>query len=65
MKTHVELLASSVINSVDLVLCQVQNRIEQCLQHYMNKKEVLNTLVIQDNIEPCITELGIVTSFKL
>ncbi|KAL8484279.1 hypothetical protein ACS0TY_026821 [Phlomoides rotata] len=35
----------------------VQNRIEQCLQHYMNKKEVINALIIQDNIEPCITEL--------
>ncbi|KAH6813854.1 hypothetical protein C2S51_022872 [Perilla frutescens var. frutescens] len=35
----------------------VQNRIEQCLQHYMNKKEVINTLIIQGNIEPCITEL--------
>ncbi|KAL7124484.1 hypothetical protein ABFS83_14G051600 [Erythranthe nasuta] len=35
----------------------VQNRIEQCLQHYMNKKEVVNTLIVQDNIQPCITEL--------
>ncbi|KAL6513729.1 hypothetical protein OROHE_019589 [Orobanche hederae] len=36
---------------------QVQNRIEQCLQHYMNKKEVINTLIVQDNIQPCFTEL--------
>ncbi|KAL6500046.1 hypothetical protein OROGR_027956 [Orobanche gracilis] len=35
----------------------VQNRIEQCLQHYMNKKEVINTLIVQDNIQPCFTEL--------
>ncbi|XP_057781118.1 uncharacterized protein LOC130999576 [Salvia miltiorrhiza] len=35
----------------------VQNRIEQCLQHYMNKKEVINALIVQGNIEPCITEL--------
>lgn len=40
-------------------MSQVQNRIEQCLQHYMNKKEVINAL-IQGNIEPCITELGII-----
>ncbi|XP_042042701.1 uncharacterized protein LOC121787925 isoform X1 [Salvia splendens] len=35
----------------------VQNRIEQCLQHYMNKIEVVNALVVQSNIEPCVTEL--------
>ncbi|KAL0418047.1 UNVERIFIED_CONTAM: hypothetical protein Sradi_1218200 [Sesamum radiatum] len=35
----------------------VQNRIQQCLQHYMNKKEVINALIIQDNIEPHFTEL--------
>ncbi|KAG8371760.1 hypothetical protein BUALT_Bualt13G0121800 [Buddleja alternifolia] len=35
----------------------VQNRIEHCLQHYMNKKEVGNTLFMQDNIEPGFTEL--------
>ncbi|XP_047967906.1 uncharacterized protein LOC125211974 [Salvia hispanica] len=35
----------------------VQNRIEQCLQHYMNKKEVVNALSVQGNIEPCVTEL--------
>ncbi|KAK6145066.1 hypothetical protein DH2020_021886 [Rehmannia glutinosa] len=38
----------------------VKNRIEQCLQHYMNKKEVLNHLIIQDNIEPCFTELVVI-----
>ncbi|KAL3616367.1 hypothetical protein CASFOL_039757 [Castilleja foliolosa] len=43
------------ISNQDLQL--VQNRIEQCLQHYMNKKEVMNTLIVRDNIEPCITEL--------
>ncbi|KAG6411873.1 hypothetical protein SASPL_124526 [Salvia splendens] len=35
----------------------VQNRIEQCLQHYMNKKEVVNALIVQGNVEPCLTEL--------
>ncbi|XP_073014871.1 uncharacterized protein [Primulina eburnea] len=35
----------------------VQNRVEQCLQHYMDKKEVISTLIIHDNIEPCLTEL--------
>ncbi|PIN00846.1 Angiotensin-converting enzyme 2 [Handroanthus impetiginosus] len=35
----------------------VQNRIEQCLRHYMNKKEVINALIVQDNIEPHFTEL--------
>ncbi|KAL1565714.1 hypothetical protein AAHA92_01406 [Salvia divinorum] len=35
----------------------VQIRIEQCLQHYMNKKEVVNALIVQGNIEPCVTEL--------
>lgn len=41
-------------------MSQVQNRIERCLQHYMNKKEAINALIVQDNIEPCITELGII-----
>ncbi|XP_059278593.1 uncharacterized protein LOC132032843 [Lycium ferocissimum] len=35
----------------------VQNRIEQCLRQYMSRKEVVNTLFIQDNIEPRFTEL--------
>ncbi|XP_042015252.1 uncharacterized protein LOC121763321 [Salvia splendens] len=35
----------------------VKNRIEQCLQQYMNKKEVINDLIVQGNVEPCITEL--------
>lgn len=35
----------------------VQNRVEQCLQHYMDKKEVINTLIIHDNIDPRVTEL--------
>ncbi|GER50682.1 hypothetical protein STAS_28004 [Striga asiatica] len=35
----------------------VQNRIEQCLQHYMSKKEVINSLLVQDNIQPGFTEL--------
>ncbi|KAI3461892.1 hypothetical protein Pfo_018555 [Paulownia fortunei] len=43
------------LSNLDIQL--VQNRIEQCLQHYMNKKEVINTLIIQDNVEPCFTEL--------
>ncbi|KAK4380752.1 hypothetical protein RND71_002614 [Anisodus tanguticus] len=38
-------------------LQMVQNRIEQCLQQYMSRKEVVNTLFIQDNIEPRFTEL--------
>lgn len=25
----------------------------------MNKKEVINDLIVQGNVEPCITELGI------
>lgn len=51
--------------SCHLFLSQVQNRIEQCLQHYMNKKEVINALVLQGNIEPCITDLGIIIWFYL
>ncbi|KAM3327582.1 hypothetical protein P3S68_033867 [Capsicum galapagoense] len=35
----------------------VQNRIEQCLRQYMSRKEVVNTLLIQDNIEPRFAEL--------
>ncbi|WMV06765.1 hypothetical protein MTR67_000150 [Solanum verrucosum] len=35
----------------------VQNRIEYCLRQYMSRKEVVNTLFIQDNIEPTFTEL--------
>lgn len=35
----------------------VQNRIQRCLQLYMSKKEVINTLIIQDNIDPRFTEL--------
>ncbi|XP_015062733.1 uncharacterized protein LOC107008280 isoform X1 [Solanum pennellii] len=35
----------------------VQNRIEHCLRQYMSRKEVVNTLFIQDNIEPTFTEL--------
>ncbi|EPS64101.1 hypothetical protein M569_10680, partial [Genlisea aurea] len=36
---------------------RVQNRIEQCLQQYMNKKEVINTLITQENIDPQFTKL--------
>ncbi|KAG6401276.1 hypothetical protein SASPL_138127 [Salvia splendens] len=43
----------------------VKNRIEQCLQQYMNKKEVINDLIVQGNVEPCITELGIVIWLRL
>ncbi|CAI9108167.1 OLC1v1007713C3 [Oldenlandia corymbosa var. corymbosa] len=39
------------------ILTLVQNRIESCLRMYMNQKEVVNTLYIQDNIEPHVTEL--------
>ena len=38
----------------------MQNRIERCLRFYMNQKEVIDTLCIEDNIEPRVTELGIV-----
>ncbi|XP_022849114.1 uncharacterized protein LOC111371392 isoform X4 [Olea europaea var. sylvestris] len=34
----------------------VENRIKRCLQHYMNKEEVLNTL-IQDNVDPRFTDI--------
>ncbi|XP_011089726.1 uncharacterized protein LOC105170595 isoform X2 [Sesamum indicum] len=43
------------LTSQDIQL--VQNRIQRCLQHYMNKKEVINALIIQDNIEPHFTEI--------
>ncbi|KAL3529782.1 hypothetical protein ACH5RR_009104 [Cinchona calisaya] len=39
------------------ILTLVQNRIERCLRLYMNQKEVVNTLYIQDNIQPHVTEL--------
>ncbi|XP_060174217.1 uncharacterized protein LOC132604640 isoform X1 [Lycium barbarum] len=35
----------------------VQNRIELCLRHYMSRKEAVNTLFIQDKIEPRFTAL--------
>lgn len=35
----------------------VHNCIEQCLKHYMSQEEAANTLFIQKNIEPRITEL--------
>ncbi|CAA2970345.1 uncharacterized protein LOC111393169 isoform X2 [Olea europaea var. sylvestris] len=35
----------------------VENRIERCLQLYMNKKEVVNTLIKQDNIDPRFTDI--------
>ncbi|CAI9776748.1 unnamed protein product [Fraxinus pennsylvanica] len=34
----------------------VENRIDRCLQHYMNKEEVVNTL-IQDNVDPRFTDI--------
>ncbi|KAL3518940.1 hypothetical protein ACH5RR_021529 [Cinchona calisaya] len=39
------------------ILTLVQNRIERCLRLYMSQKEIVNTLYIQDNIEPHVTEL--------
>ncbi|PHT73972.1 hypothetical protein T459_21249 [Capsicum annuum] len=42
----------------------VQNRIEQCLRQYMSRKEVVNTLLIQDNIEPRFAELDILESYS-
>lgn len=36
----------------------MENRIERCLQLYMNKKEVVNTLIKQDNIDPRFTDIG-------
>nr|XP_033516566.1 uncharacterized protein LOC104113755 isoform X4 [Nicotiana tomentosiformis] len=44
-----------IVSSEDIQM--VQNRIEQCLRHYMSQKEVLETLFIQDKIEPGFTEL--------
>nr|GMD21566.1 uncharacterized protein LOC109152331 isoform X1 [Ipomoea batatas] len=38
-------------------LQMVQNRIERCLQHYMSRDEVVNTLFVRDNIEPRFTQL--------
>ncbi|KAK4771625.1 hypothetical protein SAY87_032157 [Trapa incisa] len=35
----------------------VQNLIERCLQLYMNRKEVVDTLLVQAKIEPEFTEL--------
>ncbi|KAK4796708.1 hypothetical protein SAY86_029034 [Trapa natans] len=35
----------------------VQNLIERCLQLYMNRKEVVDTLLVQAKIEPGFTEL--------
>ncbi|KAL2470029.1 Uncharacterized protein Adt_38165 [Abeliophyllum distichum] len=35
----------------------VENCIKRCLHLYMNKKEVVNALIIQDNIDPCFTEI--------
>ncbi|KZV17993.1 hypothetical protein F511_21149 [Dorcoceras hygrometricum] len=35
----------------------VQNRVEQCLQLYMDKNEVISALIIHDNVEPRLTEL--------
>lgn len=37
---------------------QVQNLIEQCLAHYMTKKQVMDILYQQQNIEPTFTKLG-------
>nr|XP_009791369.1 PREDICTED: uncharacterized protein LOC104238647 isoform X1 [Nicotiana sylvestris]XP_009791370.1 PREDICTED: uncharacterized protein LOC104238647 isoform X1 [Nicotiana sylvestris]XP_009791371.1 PREDICTED: uncharacterized protein LOC104238647 isoform X1 [Nicotiana sylvestris]XP_009791372.1 PREDICTED: uncharacterized protein LOC104238647 isoform X1 [Nicotiana sylvestris] len=47
-----------IVTSEDIEM--VQNRIEQCLRHYMSQKEVLETLFIQEKIEPGFTELGYV-----
>ncbi|XP_019229921.1 PREDICTED: uncharacterized protein LOC109210902 isoform X1 [Nicotiana attenuata] len=44
-----------IVSSEDIQM--VQNRIEQCLRHYMSQREVLETLFIQDKIEPGFTEL--------
>nr|XP_009791373.1 PREDICTED: uncharacterized protein LOC104238647 isoform X2 [Nicotiana sylvestris] len=44
-----------IVTSEDIEM--VQNRIEQCLRHYMSQKEVLETLFIQEKIEPGFTEL--------
>ncbi|KAI3450901.1 hypothetical protein Pfo_007566 [Paulownia fortunei] len=35
----------------------VKNYIEQCIQNYMNKKEAINTLAIQANIDPTFTKI--------
>jgi len=39
-------------------LLQVQNLIERCLQLYMTRKDVVNTLQMQAKIEPDFTLLG-------
>jgi hypothetical protein len=40
------------------LLLQVQNLIERCLQLYMTRKDVVNTLQVQAKIEPDFTLLG-------
>ena len=39
-------------------LLQVQNLIERCLQLYMNRDEVVKTLLTRARIEPGFTSLG-------
>lgn len=39
-------------------MLQVQNLIERCLQLYMTRKDVVNTLQMQAKIEPDFTLLG-------
>ncbi|KAL3828867.1 hypothetical protein ACJIZ3_017669 [Penstemon smallii] len=35
----------------------VQNHVERCLKRYMNRKEVINYLIVQENIQAGFTEL--------
>lgn len=44
-----------------LYVLQVQNLIERCLQLYMNKDEVVKTLLNRARIDPGFTTLGIIS----